>query len=92
MTELDRLEIRREELKKEIESATSWGAALGAKCEELRGVDRAILAEKQHTSTLAPPSSLSRYAYGHSDKKPGWTFWIGPAIMVVGLLIVWLTS
>lgn len=34
-----------------------------------------------------PKSELARYAFGFSDKKPGWTFW-GIHIGMV-LFIIW---
>lgn len=33
-----------------------------------------------------PQGELSRYAFGYSDKKPGWTFWVPLALMVVYIL------
>ena len=29
-----------------------------------------------------PRSELARYAYGYSDKKPGWTYWVILAGMI----------
>ena len=34
-----------------------------------------------------PQSDLARYAYGYSDKKPGWSYWL----VLVGMVgfIIW---
>lgn len=34
-----------------------------------------------------PKSDFTRYAFGYSDKKPGWSFWFVTAIMVVTILV-----
>lgn len=33
-----------------------------------------------------PRGELARYAFGYSDKKPGWAFWVILVIMVVYIL------
>lgn len=35
-----------------------------------------------------PRSELARYAYGYSDKKPGWTYWL----IVLGMVAFCLTQ
>ena len=46
---------------------------------------------QNHRSTReadrGPLSEWARYAYGYSDKKPGWTSWAPLAIMVI--YVVW---
>jgi len=31
-----------------------------------------------------PRGPLARYAYGYSDEKPGWSYWLIVAFLVVG--------
>ena len=33
-----------------------------------------------------PQSDFARYAYGYSDKKPGWNFWLIIGGMVIFIL------
>jgi hypothetical protein len=33
-----------------------------------------------------PQSDLARYAFGYSDRKPGWLFWAIHVAMIVGVL------
>jgi hypothetical protein len=35
-----------------------------------------------------PKSELARYAFGYSDKKPGWTYWLVQGLVAAGALYV----
>lgn len=38
-------------------------------------------------SKRGPKSEFSRYAYGWSDQKPHWTFWLAPGLMLATVVI-----
>lgn len=35
-----------------------------------------------------PRSELARYAYGYSNKKPGWTYWLIQAAIAIGAVVL----
>lgn len=35
-----------------------------------------------------PDGELARYAYGYSDKKPGWAFWLVHAVLAVVVIMI----
>lgn len=39
-----------------------------------------------------PRGELARYAFGYSDKKPGWAFWIIHVLMVTYIIWHWWNS